>query len=67
MLIKHGAHHLDLMFETEGEPPEAGQARAAEKELVKKWIGWKGGLGGKHHNQSADKGDKGEGEGVVFQ
>ena len=33
-----GAHHLDLMFEDENDPPCAREARAVEEAHIRRWI-----------------------------
>eukprot|EP01063_Lacrimia_lanifica_P013700 TRINITY_DN20317_c0_g1_i1.p2 TRINITY_DN20317_c0_g1~~TRINITY_DN20317_c0_g1_i1.p2 ORF type:complete len:485 (+),score=212.62 TRINITY_DN20317_c0_g1_i1:54-1508(+) len=38
VVLKEGAHHLDLMFSTKDDPPEVTAARAFEVAMIRKWI-----------------------------
>lgn len=38
LLIKGAAHHADLLFTRQGEPPSFAAARKVEKKAIKKWI-----------------------------
>lgn len=39
VLLDLGAHHLDLFFPDDNDPPCAAQARKVEAEAIRKWIG----------------------------
>jgi len=38
VLIERGAHHLDLMFSTPQDPPEAIEARQFEVAEMQRWV-----------------------------
>lgn len=38
LVLDLGAHHLDLMFPDEHDPPCAGQARAIEEKMIRDWC-----------------------------
>lgn len=47
LLLKEGAHHLDLMWSTPDDPEEVCAVRQAELALIRQWIeGAKFGAGG---------------------
>lgn len=38
LLLKEGAHHLDLMWSTPDDPEEVRVVRQAELALIRQWI-----------------------------
>lgn len=38
VIIPEGAHHIDLMFSNELDPPSVKQARAFQLDNIRKWI-----------------------------
>lgn len=38
LLLKEGAHHLDLMWSTPDDPEEVCAVRQAELALIRQWI-----------------------------
>lgn len=38
LILPNGAHHLDLMFPTPADPPDAVAARRTEELHIRKWI-----------------------------
>jgi lysosomal Pro-X carboxypeptidase len=38
VIIPEGAHHIDLMFSNELDPPSVKQARAFQLENIHKWV-----------------------------
>ena len=39
LILPLGAHHLDLMFMDDDDPPEATFARSAEGAAIDRWVG----------------------------
>ena len=44
IILPNGAHHLDLMFSNDLDPPDAVWARQYELARIQKWIGAKRGV-----------------------
>jgi lysosomal Pro-X carboxypeptidase len=57
LIIPEGAHHLDLMFSNDNDPPSVTEVRRQERDWIKRWIN--------EHDEQLDKMKRKQGKGIT--